>query len=98
MSPESVWPAISGPLGALAVMALVIMAVVKWRVLVPGYIYESAEKRLAELDRENAELNHSVIELNRHVSRLEAETEGLRRDLRVLRSELGRLRKEVDGS
>lgn len=89
-------PLLAGPGGAVVVLALTLVAIVKWKLMVPGYVYENAEKRIAALERENSELNNAVISLGRENSEMKADIRALNREMEALKGEYKLLRSRFE--
>lgn len=84
--------AITGQAGAVVVLLLVVLSLVRWRYLVPGYAYAESLSRVASLEDERQEQNKAFVELRVHNAELQAEVRSLRSELEDLRGEVDRLR------
>lgn len=90
---------VTGPLGALVVLALVVVSLIKWRLITPGWILEQAEKRIAILDKDNATLSKTIQTLIEQdaehrvsIARLEGQIGHMTEQISGLRAEISRLR------
>ena len=97
MDESAIWTAIVGPGGGLVILALLVMSLVRWRYVVPGYIYEAEKERADKLDLENSELNETVTSLTIQNAELRSEVRAMRSELESLREQVSHLRQELDG-
>lgn len=84
-----------GPFGGIAVMALLILSLVKWNYLVPGRYYDMLNQRNELLESENSTQNKDIVELVRHNAKLEVQIERLNTEVHSLMNEVKQLRSEV---
>ncbi len=90
-----------GPLGALVILIVIVVSLVRGQLVVPKYIFEAEQKRCGLVEIENTELNESVkdlivqnAELKGSSALLTAQIEKLREEVETLREQL----KEAPGS
>lgn len=105
MSPESILAAISGPAGALIILAVAVYALVTAKLVVPGVIYRASEERNAMLEEE-AEKTQDLLRkqadqlTDQRVAnaRLEAQVAHLSEQVERLTAEIESLRRQLKGS
>lgn len=91
MSPDFVWNAISGGAGALAVLSLWVLSLLR-RVQLPWYFFEASERRNNALEEEAQTQNKTIILLTMQNGEFKAQIESLRNEIQYLRDEVRRAR------
>lgn len=91
MTPDFVWNAISGTAGALAVLSLWVLSLLR-RVQLPWYFFEASEKRNDVLEEEAQTHNQVIITLTMQNGEFKAQIEALRNEIQYLREEVRRAR------
>lgn len=96
MSPESILAAISGPAGALIILAVAVYALVTAKLVVPGVIYRASEERNALLEAEAGKTQDLLKQQADQLSDQRVANARLETHVTHLSEQVGRLSAEIE--
>lgn len=97
MDPTVIWNMVFGPLGALVILALAVIFLVRGQYIAPKYLLDAEQQKVALLESENKKLHNSVLDLKLQQAHRDGEMRNLEGEVKSLRVEIKRLRKDVNG-